>query len=634
MYESEVNSRVESAEQIPAPILKRFRELTGRVTARTVLPWGEHCTECVWPTCYTTCDLYAPRIDGKCRRFVDGMVRLDDPGSVTGYLIKISFKQWGKLWTAANVNLVSPERARSVEQWDRRLGQALYQIALPSSIKRRAISRRYAYKKKQAQSRPPLQAMPESFVVECYNPTEAAITLSLTMRSTGNPIPFQRLLTVEPGYHRSVVAVSDVARVLDLGAAFDVELIPNNVPNGTTLYFGLLDFVRGTGLAPADSVSERTAPASGRDAAAPSSSNGSTPVTASTKVKPYKCVVWDLDNTVWEGILVEDGADGVTLKPQIPALLKALDQRGILHSVASKNNFDDAWKQLERFGIAEYFLAPEISWGPKSEAVKRIAQRLNIGSDTLLFVDDSPFERAEVSAASAGVRVMDAVDYLTLPDRPECQVPVTAEAADRRKMYQMEAVRQTAADRFGSDYFAFLRDCGLEAHLRPLTADNLQRVHELTQRTNQMNFSGNRYERTVLEQILASPDLHTYVLDCRDRFGEYGVVGFCIVDRREPRITDLMFSCRVQSKRVEHALLTYILRRYSNGQTADVYANYRKTPRNAPSGKVFDDMGFETAGERDGVLSLRFAGGREIPDDDIVNVIVHTADDESEVGRT
>lgn len=634
MYESEVNGRVEPAEQIPAPILQRFLELSDRMTARTVLPWGEHCTECVWPTCYSTCDLYDARVDGKCRRFVDGMVRLDAPGTANAYIVKISFKQWGKLWTAGNVNLVSPARARSLEQWDRRVGQTLYQIALPSSLKRVAISRRYHSKKKRAQSRPvpaddALTQSPDSFVVECYHPGPTPITLSLTLRSPDekHPIPFQRLLTLEPGYNRAVIATADIARVLDLGEAFDVELIPNDVPDGTTLYFGLLDFVTGTAIEPTVAQRERP-PAVAQDASGAPSANGTAikPAAGTAKVKPYKCVVWDLDNTVWQGILVEDGPAGLTLRPGLSDILKTLDQRGILHSVASKNNHDEAWKQLEQFGISEYFLSPEISWEPKSEALKRIAKRLNIGLDTLLFVDDSPFEIAEVRAACPDVRVLDAAEYLSLPDRAECQVPVTAEAAERRKMYQMETVRQSAADRFGSDYFAFLRDCGLEAHLRPLTAANLQRVHELTQRTNQMNFSGNRYERSVLEQVLASPDLDTYVLDCRDRFGEYGVVGFCIVDRREPRITDLMFSCRVQSKRVEHALLTHILKHYTKERSTDVYANYRKTPRNAPSGRVFDDMGFETASEHDGMLSLVFRKDREVLDDGIVDVVVHARD--------
>ena len=203
---------------------------------------------------------------------------------------------------------------------------------------------------------------------------------------------------------------------------------------------------------------------------------------------------------------------------------------------------------------------------------------------------------------------------------------MTAEASERRKMYQTESVRQTVAGRFGDDYLAFLRDCHLEAHLRPLTPDNVQRVHELTQRTNQMNFSGNRYDRAVLERILATPYLDTYVLDCRDRFGDYGVVGFCIVDSREPRITDLAFSCRVQSKRVEHALLSFILQRYRKPAVRNVYANYRKTPRNAPSGRVFEDVGFETAGETDAGTSLIFPGTRDVPDDGIIDVIYHPVD--------
>jgi FkbH-like protein len=601
MYEAEVNGRTESAEQIPADVLAQCRELGALVTSRTVLPWGEHCTECVWPTCYTSCDLYAPRADGKCRRFVDGMVRVDAPGAVTGYLVKIAFKQWGKLWTAANVHLFSAEAAGSMEAWDRRLGTTLYQIALPPSVKRFATWRRYDQKKKQAQRRGPTETLPEHFVVECYNPNATTITLSLTMRAEDGtrPIPFQRLLTLKPGYNRALVPVAEITRTFDLTRAFTIELIPNDITNGTTLYFGMLDFAVGV---PAAKVEKGA--------------------------KPLKCVVWDLDNTMWTGTLVEDGAERLTLKPGIAEVIKQLDKRGILHSVASKNTAEEALPVIAGFGLSEYFLYPDISWGPKSEALKRIATRLNIGLDALLFVDDSDFELAEVKAACPTVRVMHARDYLSLPDRPECQVDVTAEAADRRLMYQTDAVRQTAAEQFGEDYFAFLRDCRLEAHLRPMTAENLQRVHELTQRTNQMNFSGNRYERATLERILGDPDLETYVLDCRDRFGEYGVVGFCLVDRREPRVTDLMFSCRVQSKRVEHALLSTILQRARADGPIDVFANYRKTSRNAPSGRVFEDVGFEVASETDGVSSLIFPKERPVPDDGILTVIVHTREPE------
>jgi FkbH-like protein len=153
-----------------------------------------------------------------------------------------------------------------------------------------------------------------------------------------------------------------------------------------------------------------------------------------------------------------------------------------------------------------------------------------------------------------------------------------------------------------------------------LTESNLERVHELTQRTNQMNFSGNRYDRAVLRQILTALHLDTYVLSCEDRYGSYGIVGFGIVDTREPRLTDLMFSCRVQSKRVEHALLRAIIARHLKETGKDFCVNYRKTERNYPSGRVFNDLGLIEVGEADGVTLLVFPCGRDLPDDQIVEM--------------
>jgi predicted enzyme involved in methoxymalonyl-ACP biosynthesis len=140
-----------------------------------------------------------------------------------------------------------------------------------------------------------------------------------------------------------------------------------------------------------------------------------------------------------------------------------------------------------------------------------------------------------------------------------------------------------------------------------------------------MNFSGNRYDRGLLRQLLSSPHHDTYVLSCEDRFGSYGVVGFAVVDRREPRLTDLMFSCRIQSKRVEHAFLASLIRQYLGESGKDFFANYRKTPRNAPSGKVFEDLAMEEVETRDGVSSLRFRKDRELPDDGVIDVVVQDA---------
>ena len=615
MYETEANSRSESSSQLPEAILQRFAELGGRLVARTVLPWSEHCTECVWPTCYTTCDLYSPRPDGRCRRFVDGMVRLDHPGAPNGYLLKISFKRWGKLWTPGSWRFVSADQAAAAEKWDRRLGSALVNISLPQPLKSFVSGKRYSYKKRVARggvfggSAPNPRAsnghQPSSFLVECFNPNAAVVNLSLVMRaeSAERKIPFQKLLPAAPGFDRFRIPAAEIQSVLDLRAPFGVEITPNEIPDGTTLYFGVMDF-----------VCEAPRPEPARPAVEAGAGK-------KEPLKSVKCVVWDLDHTLWQGILVEDGAERLQLKPGVVEVLRELDRRGILLSIASKNNPEEALEVLKKFGLDEYFLYPQISWGPKGEGIKAIARSLNIGLDTFLFVDDSPFELEQVASACPGIRVLHADEYLSLPGRKECQVEVTEEAARRRAMYREDSLRQEAASGFGGDYFTFLRGCDIQLHIRPLTAATIQRVHELTQRTNQMNFSGNRYDRSVLEQILNTPYLDTFVLECQDRFGSYGAVGFSMVDRREPRMTDLAFSCRIQSKRVEHAFLSYLIRRYTSETHRDFYANYRKTPRNAPSGQVFADIGMDEVEVKDGVTSLVFRKERVAPDDNIITLI-------------
>jgi FkbH-like protein len=171
---------------------------------------------------------------------------------------------------------------------------------------------------------------------------------------------------------------------------------------------------------------------------------------------------------------------------------------------------------------------------------------------------------------------------------------------------------------YGGDHQQFLRDCRIEVCIGRLDEVNFERVYELAQRTNQLNFSGNRYPRHQLMEIMATDSVETYVIECRDRFGKYGVVGFAVVDCGAPRLQDLMFSCRVQGKRIEHAILCFLLRRFSAGEDRDFFASYRKTARNAAAGRVFEEIGFECLEERENAFALVFRRGRAIPDDGIV----------------
>jgi FkbH-like protein len=596
MYEPEVNGTTEPIETLPPDVRERFAEFREKITARTAMPWGEHCTECVWPVCYTTCELYSPRIDGACRQFVDGMVRIDNEAGLSPYLLKLRFKQWAKLWAAGTLNLETPAEVAKKERLSIAIGSLARNAPLYTPLKSKILTRINVARRKAAEAAPPSAERPDCFLLECFNPNANTISLTLTVRSmgSGSISRFQKMLRLAPGYTRTTVAVDEIFSSLDPTQAFEIELVPNEC-NDTVLYFGLMDFVKQR------AVSEQE-------------------LSAEKPVKPFKCIVWDLDNTVWDGILVEDGPHNLRVRERVLDIIRKTDERGILHSVASKNNREDAIQVLEAFGISDYILYPQISWEPKSQSIAKIAQLLNIGQDSIAFVDDQAFEREEVRTALPQVRVIDAADCFDLPERAECQVPVTAESRNRRTMYRQEEQRQTEFESYSGDYLGFLRSCGMRIALNHLDAGNLKRVFELAQRTNQMNFSGSRYKEDELARIMSSDHLETFVVDCADRFGNYGIVGFAVVDKREPRLLDLMFSCRVQGKRVEHAVLSFIVERFSGGKERDFHANYRKTPKNAPSGKVFEELGFESDREENGVSSLVFRRGRELADDKILTV--------------
>jgi FkbH-like protein len=590
MYETEANLKIESFDQIPAEEIIGFAGLQGKIQARTVLPWSEHCTECVWPTCYSTCDLYSPREDGRCRRFVDGMVRVNYPAAINGYLLKIRFKQWGKLWTPGSLNLHTPRNADRIENRDYLVGTVLYQLPLPASMKNLIVDKRYSLKKRLTVRSTPNHGIPSAFILECFNPTNQIVPLSITVRSSRKEekIAFQKLANLAPGFQLVRIPFEEISSVVNLKFPFNVELIPNDVDKEIALYFGLMEFIQEVQLPKA-------------------------------KSQKIKCVVWDLDNTLWDGILVEGNAQ-LRLKTGIADIIETLDRRGIIQSIASKNNYEQAMQVLKQLNIEEFFLYPQISWSPKGEAIKTIARELNIGTDALLFVDDSEFEIQQVKSSNPEVRVLNSSDYLSLLEMEECQVPITTESANRRKMYQVERDREDVETGFKDDYKAFLRHCNIKLTISPLCDENLERVHELAQRTNQMNFSGTRYDRDVLKKILHTSYLDTYVLTCEDRFGSYGIIGFGLVDSREPRLTDLMFSCRIQSKRVEHAFLKYVIAKYIIYTNRDFHANYRKTPRNEPSGQVFGDLGMQEIEVVDGVTFLIFPRDRQIPDDGIIQI--------------
>lgn len=170
-----------------------------------------------------------------------------------------------------------------------------------------------------------------------------------------------------------------------------------------------------------------------------------------------KCVVWDLDHTLWDGILLEDAE--VRLKPHTIEVVKTLDARGVLQSLASRNFAESAMAKLDEFGLGDYFLAPQIGWIAKSAAIRAICAELNLAPDAIAFLDDDPFERDEVGFALPQVRCWEPADLLYLLDLPEVTYStITVESSNRRSAYQQDAHRVADAQAAESE-IEFLTCC-------------------------------------------------------------------------------------------------------------------------------------------------------------------------------
>jgi FkbH-like protein len=312
-----------------------------------------------------------------------------------------------------------------------------------------------------------------------------------------------------------------------------------------------------------------------------------------------KCVVWDLDNTLWDGVLVEDG--DVVLRGDVVAAIRTLDERGILHSVASRNDHDVAMERLEAYGLSEYFLYPQISWNSKSDAIAAIAKELNIGLDAIAFVDDQVFELEEVAFVLPEVLCIPADGVSDMLDAAELTPRfITDESRERRAMYRSAISRDRAEQEFTGANEEFLRTLGMVMTIAPATADDLQRAEELTIRTNQLNSTGVTYSYAELDRYRVSPDHLLLVASLTDRYGAYGKIGLALVERGADvwRLKLLLMSCRVMSRGVGTALLHEIMRLAGESGCA-LEAEFAETGRNRLMYVTYRFAGFDET-RRDG----------------------------------
>lgn len=301
---------------------------------------------------------------------------------------------------------------------------------------------------------------------------------------------------------------------------------------------------------------------------------------AERKHKSIKCVVWDLDNTVWTGVLLEDPA--VKLVPQVVRIIQTLDQRGILQSISSKNDHETSMAKLLEFGIAEYFLYPEINWSSKSQGIRNIAKALNLGLDSFAFIDDQAFEREEVAFAIPEVTCIDCTELGTLLDRPEFQPRfITEDSRLRRRMYMSDIERNKAEQEFSGPQEEFLATLGMKFTLEQAREDDLRRAEELTLRTHQLNTTGYTYSYDELNQFRQSGKHKLLIAGLTDKYGTYGKIGLALVECGDKvwTLKLLLMSCRVMSRGVGTIMINHILRLAKNAG-AVLRAEFISTSRN------------------------------------------------------
>ncbi|MGE0491109.1 MAG: HAD-IIIC family phosphatase [Vulcanimicrobiota bacterium] len=292
-----------------------------------------------------------------------------------------------------------------------------------------------------------------------------------------------------------------------------------------------------------------------------------------------KCLVWDLDETLWEGVLSE--GDPARPRAQAEAALRVLDERGILHSIASKNDNALVLSHLRSHGLDDYFVYPQIGWSAKSVAIARIAEQLQLAPGNIAFVDDCPVERAEVASVHPQVLCLDVTQLGEVASMeafsPRSRSP---EAGRRRELVQLEIRRQQAEQEHQRPSLEFLAELELELDIFEAGPEHLSRAEELTARTTQLNSTGLVYRGEDLQQLMEA-GVRCWLMRACDRFGDYGTVALALVDERPPqhRCRLLLTSCRVLNRGVGIGLLTYLMRR-AQGAGLSLQVDYQANTRN------------------------------------------------------
>lgn len=348
---------------------------------------------------------------------------------------------------------------------------------------------------------------------------------------------------------------------------------------------------------------------------------------AAAFVPRKKCVVLDCDNTLWGGIVGEDGLQHIALGLDYPgsayvafqqALLN-LNHRGILLAIASKNNEADVFEVLEHHPSQvlkkKHFAGMKINWDDKATNIRALAKELNLGLDAFVFIDDNPMECQWVRRSLPEVLVLQiSKDLWNLPSlvfgiETLDALEITQEDQMRSQMYQAQAAREQVR-KHAANLDDFLRDLQMVLHLGPADSHSIPRVAQLTQRTNQFNLTTRRYAEADIRYFMESKHHKVFQVRLTDQFGDYGIVGVVILkqeknDNHESApvwIDTLLLSCRVLGRQVEHAVVAFVDQQARLLGANCLIGEYIPTPKNGQTKNLFAQFGFTLTGERQKIL--------------------------------
>jgi FkbH-like protein len=331
------------------------------------------------------------------------------------------------------------------------------------------------------------------------------------------------------------------------------------------------------------------------------------------ELKRKKCIVVDLDNTLWAGVLGEDGVAGIKMGEDYPGsafrffqmYLSELVQKGIILTACSKNNESDVmmvWEQHPDMLLhKKHFAAYRINWNNKAENIKDIVTELNIGLDSVVFIDDNPAERELIKQMLPEVSVPEfpAYPYLypvfvkQLTNDYFSAYQLTKEDILKTRQYRENTERAQHKNLF-TDLKSYLHSLEIELIIEELNEFNITRFAQMTQKTNQFNLTTHRYMETDIKNISDAGGL-VYGLRVKDKFGDNGLTGLIIVKLagQAADIDTFLLSCRILGKDIEYAFLTYILIRIKNAGIKHIFAEYDKTSKNMQVENFYERCGFE-----------------------------------------